>query len=207
MDPKSARDEGPEPLAELVVKARAGDRAAFDRIIGLSSARIFRMAYYRVRSSMDAEDITQDVFIRAWENLPRLSDPERFSPWLYRIAMNRVMDHGRKRKFLDLFRRPAAREDPDGDQEETDFPDTATPSPLTQVMAGEFRERLDAFSRGLSRMEREIFSLRFLDELSLKEIAQTLEKDESTVKTHLYRAISKFRKDREFGSFLSEAAP
>lgn len=194
-------------LTDLVRRAQEGDRMAFDRIITLYSIRIHRMVYYRVRSTMDAEDITQDVFILAWRKLSNLKEPEKFTPWLYRIAVNRSVDHARKRKFFDLFGFKGKRADSENDEEEADVPDTVTPSPLDRVIEGEFKSLFERFAGSLSKMEREVFTLRFMDQLGLKEIAETLQKDESTVKTHLYRALAKFRANGELSSFLKEAAP
>ena len=59
----------------------------------------------------------------------------------------------------------------------------------------------------LSKMEQEVFLLRFLDELGIKEIAEVLHKSESTVKTHLYRALGKFKNDTAFRAFIKEARP
>jgi len=165
------------------------------------------MVYFRVRSAMDAEDITQEVFITAWQKISGLKDPEKFSSWLYRIAVNRSLDHSRKRKFFDLFRFGQKSAGMNENEEELEVPDTTTPSPLERVMEGEFKSLLEGFSASLSRMEREVFTLRFMDQLGLREIAETLQKDESTVKTHLYRALAKFRANGELSSFLSEAAP
>lgn len=200
-------DGGPESLAELVRRSQNGDRMAFDRIIGLHAGRIHKMVYYRVRSAMDAEDISQEVFITAWRKISNLKDPEKFTSWLYKIAVNRSLDHTRKRRLLDFFGLKGQGRDPGAEEEEFDVPDTVTPSPLDKVVEGEFKRLLDRFTESLSRMEREVFTLRFMDQLGLKEIAETLGKDESTVKTHLYRAMAKFKANGEFSSFLYEAAP
>lgn len=198
---------GRESLPELVRRSQKGDRMAFDAIITICAGRIHRMVYFRVRSAMDAEDITQEVFITAWQKISGLKDPEKFSSWLYRIAVNRSLDHSRKRKFFDLFRFGQKSAGMNENEEELEVPDTTTPSPLERVMEGEFKSLLEGFSASLSRMEREVFTLRFMDQLGLREIAETLQKDESTVKTHLYRALAKFRANGELSSFLSEAAP
>ncbi len=69
-------------------------------------------------------------------------------------------------------------------------------------MRNEFWAQVRMLSKRFSPMEREVFFLRFLDSLSLKEIAQVLNKSESAVKTHLYRAIKKFKDDDAFSQFL-----
>ena len=73
----------------LVQDARNGDAVAFHQLVDLYQPSIFRMVYYRIRSKMDAEDITQDVFLKAYENLGKLKSADVFRSWLYRIAANR----------------------------------------------------------------------------------------------------------------------
>ena len=83
-------------ITSLVERARDGDRTAFEQLVSLFQDSIFRMVYYRTRSRMDAEDLTQEVFIKAFENLSNLRDLERFRTWLFRMAVNRVRDFHRQ---------------------------------------------------------------------------------------------------------------
>jgi RNA polymerase sigma-70 factor (ECF subfamily) len=78
------------------------------------------------------------------------------------------------------------------------------PDALDNLMAKDFWKKVELFLNELSRMEREVFSLRFMDHLSIKEISQTLGKSESTVKTHLYRSISKFKAESSRHQLLQE---
>ena len=61
------------------------------------------MVFYRTHSRMDAEDLTQDVMLKAYRHIARLKSPEVFRSWLYRIAVNRVKDYYRRKKFKSLF--------------------------------------------------------------------------------------------------------
>jgi len=74
--------------------------------------------------------------------------------------------------------------------------------PLEALIRKRFRHESETFLSKLSRMEKDVFVLRFMDQLKINEIATALKKGESTVKTHLYRALSKFKKDRAFQDFL-----
>ena len=71
-------------------------------------------------------------------------------------------------------------------------------------MAEDFWKQIQSFLDKLSRMEREVFLLRFMDHLSIKEISQALAKSESTVKTHLYRSVNKFRAENSIHELLRE---
>ena len=90
--------------ASLVKKARQGSRNAFHELVHLYQGAVFRMVYYRTRSQMDAEDLTQDIFLKAFKNLHRLKEAERFRGWLFRIALNRIRDFNRKKRFRAMFK-------------------------------------------------------------------------------------------------------
>ena len=147
------------------------------------------MLYYRTRSRMDAEDLTQDVFLKAFKHLARLQSPAVFRSWLYRIAVNRVNDHFRKKRFRALFGNVSVDEEGFRETEEMAVPPRA-PDDLERK---EFWQQVERMLEALSRMEREVFLLRFFDQLSLKEITAALGKNESTIKTHLYRALNKMK--------------
>ena len=189
---------GSEQLSTLVEKAREGDRDAFEKLITLHQDEIFRLVFFRTRSRIDSEDLTQDIFLSAFKYLPQLKDSDRFRPWLYRIALNRVNDFHRKNRFLAYLGITESRE-------EADVADTEPhhdPGALDTMIRKEFWVHVKRLSKRFSSREKEVFFLRFVDDLNLREIAQTLHKSESAVKTHLYRAIRKFKEDTTLSDFL-----
>jgi RNA polymerase sigma-70 factor, ECF subfamily len=143
--------------------------------------------YARVLSRTDAEDLVQDVFLKAYGCLGSLRDPELFKAWLYRIAVNKVKDFRRRQRFASLFSF-------NQEEKEQDYPDTG-PDSYDHVAAKQFWTRFNEFIKKLPKLQQEVFRLRFLDHLSITEIAVTLERSESAVKTHLYRAIEKFKNE------------
>jgi RNA polymerase sigma-70 factor (ECF subfamily) len=181
-----------------VKMAQNGDRQAFEQLAGLYYGDIFRMIYYRTQRHMDAEDLTQEVFFKAYKRLGSLADETRFKGWLYRIAVNRVRDFQRRKKLLHLFKSTPGK---DMDSH-VDTRSAAASDPLDVLMRKRFFKESEMFLSRLSRMEKDVFVLRFMDQLQINEIATALKKGESTIKTHLYRALSKFKKDRAFQSFL-----
>ncbi|MCE5334777.1 MAG: RNA polymerase sigma factor [Desulfobacteraceae bacterium] len=190
---------GSDQILALVERARAGDRDAFEKIILAHQNEIYRLAYLRTRSRMDAEDLTQEVFLAAFRYLPQLKDSDRFRPWLYRIAINRVRDFHRRKKFLSFFgmnREEREEADP------ADFEPHRVPGALDKVIRDEFWSQVRELSKRFSPVEKEVFFLRFVDNFNLREIAQVLKKSESAVKTHLYRAIKKFKEDSAMSGFL-----
>ena len=204
MTPSTHIAPGSQPsdtqLAELVKQARDGNRFAFDQLIDRYQGDIYRMIYYRIRARMDAEDLTQDVFIRAYRSISRLREPDRFRSWLFRIAVNRVNDYLRKKRVRSIFK--SSDENPDIQPQTTQFQEQ--PEALEQVLKEDFWRQIGRIAKKLSKMEHEVFMLRFLDNLNINEIARIVKKSESTVKTHLYRALAKFKKEKALRQFLQE---
>jgi len=173
-----------EHARSLVKEAKAGSRFAFQQLMDQYQDRIYRMVYYRVRSRMDAEDLTQDIFLRAYRHLSKLDGPEAFYTWLFRIAVNRVKDDHRKKKLRSLFGMIPV------DEEAMTAPDAGDESSIEkEIIRKDFWTQI---GKMLNRL-REVFLLRFFDQLSINDISVSLGKSHSTVKTHLYRALEKFR--------------
>lgn len=187
-------------ISALVERARAGDKNAFEKIIILYQNEIFRLVFFRTRSRMDSEDLTQDIFLSAFKYLPQLKDSDRFRPWLYRIAINRVRDFHRKKKFLAFF--GMSSEEVREEADPADVEPHSDPGALDKVIRDEFWSHVRQLSKRFSPMEKEVFFLRFVDNLNLRETAQILKKSESAVKTHLYRAVRKFKEDSALSGFL-----
>lgn len=187
-------------IGSFVIMARGGNRNAFSKLTDLFWGDIFRMVYYRTFSRVDAEDLTQEIFMRAFAKLTKLKETEKFKPWLYSIAVNRVRDFLRKKRVMSIFEFSKDRDT----SEEFEEKETHTPSPLEAVIRKRFWTEVRRFSESLSGMERQVFLLRFMDEFTLSEIAEVLGKDESSIKTHLYRAIEKFRRKPKLLRMLRE---
>jgi len=203
MNQEKKRPRPPEKmlqLSTLVDAARSGDRTAFARLMEMFSNDLYRLAYYRTQSRSDAEDITQDAFMSAYKNLKNLKKAEKFKSWLFRIGINRVNDYLRKRKLMSIFRvfnenGSAALEVPPANHQE---------NPLQRVMRHDFWKQLKSVLKKLSPMEKEVFMLRFLDHFSIREISDLLKKNESTIKTHLYRSLKKVREEKGLIRLLKE---
>lgn len=180
-------------ITALVEKARGGNRWSFQELVSIFQEDIYRLAYYRTYSRMDAEDITQEVFVQAYKKMNNLHDNGKFRAWLYSIAVNKCNDFLRKKKILSLLRIRSAQEHEliqDNRGSDNNY--------NSSIEKTEFWQRIRAMMDKLSAMEKEVFTLRFMDQRNINEIAEILDKSESTVKTHLYRALSKVRKDSDF---------
>ena len=180
-------------VAELAENARNGNRLSFQELMNLFQQDIYRLAYYRTYSQMDAEDLTQDVFEQAYRKLDTLNDPQRFRAWLYSIAVNRCNDFLRKKKYTAMLHRRSTQE-----QEFTETEKYMDTSYGDRIDKKTFWKQVRSMLAKLSTMEREVFTLRFMDHRTINEIASILMRNESTVKTHLYRALDKVRAHSEF---------
>lgn len=145
---------------------------------------------------MDAEDLTQDVFVEMTRSIKKLRDPLTFKAWLCRIALNRVKDFHRRRKLRAFWVKSEA----EGRIETGD----GVKSPLDQIQEKEFWRQLHGLVQGMSRKERETFLLRYVDQLRIREIGETLRISESAVKTHLQRALKKLKRASAFRALARE---
>jgi len=186
-------------IAPLVAKAQGGDLFAFHQLMTLFQGEIFRMIYFRTLSRMDSEDLTQEVFLRVYENLPKLKEAEKFRTWIFRIAINQLRDFLRRKRFRNFWGQAVEKE-----PEDVNASSFEGSSGQETLLRKEFWGKVRDFTQSLSRFEREVFILRFMDQFQIDEIAETLGKNESTVKTHLYRALAKFKKKTELLTLLRE---
>jgi RNA polymerase sigma-70 factor (ECF subfamily) len=177
----SAPDEA-EGESGLLEQARRGNLFAFEEIVRRYQRRVYATAYRIVRRHEVADDVAQEAFIRAHRNLDRFDAQRPFGPWICRIAANLAVNH---------VRSPEAREDalPDGHAE---TPSTAA-GPLLGVLDAEARALLDRALGELPAEQRAVFCLRVFDELSYREIADTLGIEMGTVMSRLSRAREKLR--------------
>jgi RNA polymerase sigma-70 factor (ECF subfamily) len=181
--------------AELVELAKGGDVRAYGELVDRYREISFRTAYLIARNSADAEDATQDAFVKAYYALDRFRSAEPFRPWILRIvsneARNRRRSAGRRER---LALRVVERRGP-GD---------AAPSPDAAAIAEETRRTLLAALETLPERDRQVIACRYLLELSEAETAQTLGVRPGTVKSRLSRALTRLRGELPTGFALSE---
>ncbi len=183
--------------ALLITKAGTGDRYAFHKLVVQYQDMIFRMVYFRTRSRTDAQDLTQEIFLQAFKNLSRLEKIENFKAWLFKIAVNKVRDFHRRRLFRNMFKSPF------NETDSVTFEHSESSTKTEQEFdKKEFWIQTEKLLKQLSRMEKEVFMLRFFDSLGIQEISKALKKNESTIKTHLYRALKKLKKNSSMHKLL-----
>jgi RNA polymerase sigma-70 factor (ECF subfamily) len=180
-DLKDARD------AELVARSKAGDNEAFGELVRRYQKPVFRIVLRMVKSPDDADDLTQDTFVRAHRGLGTFKEEFDFHPWLYRIAVNQAINFLNKRK-----RQAAVDLDdvPEGDVKSGPEPE----SPIQSASRNEMLKKLDAALERLPEEQRTVFLLRVQEGLSYEEIAEAMETPKGTVMSRLARARMALRK-------------
>jgi RNA polymerase sigma-70 factor (ECF subfamily) len=171
--------------AQSLARAVAGDTAAFGDLYERYLDAIYHYVFYRVGGREEAEDLTEAIFLRAWQALD--TNPPREAPfrlWLYRIAHNVIVDHYRmrSRKREDLVALDAA----------VNFPDPKE-GPEASVTR---QERADALKRKMQQLKedhQQVLACRFIAGLSHAETAVIMSRSEEAVRALQYRAVVALR--------------
>jgi len=164
-----------DPDHELVAKCRAGNRQAFNLLVLRHKDRLYTLAVRLLGDRGEAEDITQEAFLRAYEQIEEFRGEAKFSTWLYRICYNLCLNHLERKKNI-----PEDEVLPEG------LPDPAGKLP-DQLIA---KERQDLVHQALSRLRlefREVILLYHTGQLSYEAIASLLGLPVGTVRSRLYR--------------------
>jgi RNA polymerase sigma-70 factor (ECF subfamily) len=171
-----------EALERLVSKARRGDPEAFGQIFDEFAGPVYRFVASRVKRPSDAEDLTQLVFVKALEALPRYeSRGIPFGGWLFRLARNAIIDQARtRREHLSLVA-AATREDEDA-------------GPEAVAALRDDLDRVAAALADLTDEQREVIELRFFAGLSTYEVAGAMGRQEGTIRGLQFRAVGALRR-------------
>jgi len=177
---------------DLVEGTLEGDEYAFSELFDRYRHPVYSTAYRIIQNAEEAQDATQEIFIKLYRSLPVWSrEKAKFSTWLFRLAANHAIDHWRARR-----RRAESQVSDDAGESAWDgYPfGEAIRSPYQEV-AG--REQVDEIRRcvdHLPELQKKVFILRYFDELKLDEIAELENCSLGTVKTSLFRATQSIRK-------------
>lgn len=166
----------------LIRLAKQGDSEAFGVLYIRHMDAIYRYIYFRISDEVEAEDLTEEVFIRAWEALPNYQPVEfPFTSWLYRIAHNIVVDYHRRRKpelLPDLELHVLGR----------------TPSSEDDVIQRHFSASLVDAIQTLDDEEQQVLVLRFVEGLSHREVSKAIGKTEGASRIIQHRALTALQK-------------
>jgi len=171
---------------ELVLKSQQGDMHAFDELVERYHGKIYGLTYNMTSNREDAEDLTQEVFVKAFEALPRFRGKSSFYTWLYRIAVNKTINYRKKRNrkrtlSLDQF-------DQEIKTDETYHDLTAKGSPLRNISLSELQEKLNEALQHLSEKHRTVVVMHDMQGIPHDEIAKVVKASVGTVRSRLFYA-------------------
>jgi RNA polymerase sigma-70 factor (ECF subfamily) len=171
-------DEG-----EIIGHVLGGETEAFAVLVDIYKGPVFRLAFRMTGSAQDADDLTQESFLRAFQSLRRFQAGERFFPWLYTLSLNVIRNHLRKVNAL--------QEEAGGDR----TPEAADPrdDPAATALGRERRKRLQGYLMRVPIPAREALVLRFYEGMSFEDIAGVTGDTLSGAKMKVYRGLEKIR--------------
>lgn len=185
----------PAQVEAWIRSAKQGNRQAMEQLIRHFQDRVWRRARYRIGDPEEAWEVAQEVFLICFRKLGQFRGESHFWTWLSRIVDNQVKNRQgwwrRRRRNVTFSIHDLWRNEEEG-KAEWDPPDPS-PSPRQQAAGREVLEALEGTLAELSPEHREIVLLRFADELSYEEIAQSLAISLGTVKSRISRARSELR--------------
>lgn len=171
----------PETMTMTVLRAQAGDRDAFDSLAVHFESRVFGIVMQRLRNTAEADEVTQEVFLRAFRKLTQLKEAEAFAGWLCQIAAR-----------LSINR--AVRRPPETTFEPASFDVSAVPDdPGSQLQRQEEAEALRAALQRLGHLDRATLVAFYFEGQSLKEMAVVFDRPIGTIKRRLHTARSRLK--------------
>ena len=190
----SSRNTDPKIASEIKGLLNSGNhekaRNRFEEIINTHLSRITRIAYYYLRDPAEVDEAVQDAFLKAFVHLPTFRDELCFDLWLSRIAVNTCLDRLKAKTRRRRWILPSN----DRIDELIHQEPTREPSAEQRLLASERRDQLLAAVERLPKRQRSIVILNQFEGYSTKEVANTLNLAEATVRVHLFRAIRSLRR-------------
>lgn len=202
MEPRTS-EHNPPPLDPpdevLVERARREDVAAFDELVHRHQRKIYALVHHMTGNRQDAEDITQDVFVKAYSALRRFKGDSAFYTWVYRIAVNRTINYLKRRK------RTGGVSLDDMDQAVERDPAfvelRSRESPVRDLSLTELQKKLNAALQTLSEKHRTVVVMHDIEGMPHEEIAKIVGCSVGTVRSRLFYARQHLQNE------LSEFAP
>ncbi|HOW86872.1 MAG TPA: sigma-70 family RNA polymerase sigma factor [Candidatus Aminicenantes bacterium] len=179
--------------AAIIDGLSRGDQKAFRELVERYKKKVFYLALDMAGNPVDAEDISQEVFLKVFRSFSTFRRDANLGSWLYRITYNASIDH---------LRRKGAAPQPVGDEVleslsrvEAGLPPRGAAEPGAGLEASQLQERIARALETISPQEKAVFVLRHYEDLKLKEIAATLDLSIGSVKSYLFRAVRKLQKE------------
>jgi RNA polymerase sigma-70 factor (ECF subfamily) len=180
---------GPTSEPELIRRARAGDQEAFAELVMAHAERVYAALRRFGLDAGDADEVAQEVFLRAWRGLAHFQERAQFSTWLYRIAFNEAQ----RRLARRTLPRAQPPPEPDAPDPVATLPEPVQSGPEATALAGEFERTLDAALNQLPPDWRAAVVLRDIEGLSTHDAAEVIGVGEAAFKSRLHRGRMQLR--------------
>jgi len=182
---------------ELIINIRQGDRRAAEELVERHQQKAYAIAYHYLGGRDDAEDATQEAFLRAFRSLDSFRGDAVFYTWFYRILIHTCIDQRRRhRRWRRIFSRsrPTADKGRRTDKRIEEQPDERTcANPQTVLRSKQLSQDIEEALLQLPEKQRLVFQLKVFHGLRIREIAEIMQNAEGTVKSHLFRATQVLR--------------
>ena len=165
--------------AEIVARVLKGDRQAYALLVEEYKSPIYNLAYRMTGNSEDADDLTQETFIRAYQYLWRYDTSKKFFTWLYTLALNLIRNHFKKNKY-----------NKSSEELSANLLADKNPSPETELIE---TQEISVYLLRLEDESRALLIMKFHQGLTFEEIAQITGKSISAVKMRIYRGLEKLK--------------
>ena len=173
---------------ELIKKAQLGDHHAFGELYECHAPVIFRYLFAHLSSRMDAEDLTGEVFLKAWQSLPKYNERGvPFLAFLFRVARNVLVDHYRQ----------SSRQDTKTPEELEGYKQDSEPEPMDMVGKNMEHQHVLRVLTKLRPDYQTVLTLRFISELTPEETAQVMERSVGAIRVLQHRALAALRHEIE----------
>ncbi|MCK7473072.1 MAG: RNA polymerase sigma factor [Rhodopseudomonas palustris] len=194
---KVRQDQVVNPLdadAELMLRVRRGDRAAFRELVERHQRGVIQTIYRAIGDAWEAEDLAQRVFVQVWRSAARYKPTAKFTTWLFAIVHNIILNErrrapGRGAESLEALSRP----DEESANRRAQFADAASPDPVRAAAERELQAHISTAIRGLPDNQRTAVVLCRFEGFSYEEIAKVLRCSVPAVKSLLHRRVKRSR--------------
>jgi RNA polymerase sigma-70 factor (ECF subfamily) len=181
---------------QLIEQIKQGEKEAFRELVEKYKKPLYYYCFRLCRNHADAEDLSQEVFIKVYQRIEQFREEAKIQTWIYRIASNAFIDKKRRKVFLisetDRFDAESQSNTIEIHSQQNDIkPDRQAESSLIQ-------KHIDMAMQKLSEKEKTAFILKHYEGLAIKEIAAIFKTSDGTVKSHLFRAIQKLQSALSF---------
>lgn len=177
----------------LVDRLGSGEAAAFKELVERYKKKVYFLAWDMVRNQSDAEDISQEVFLKVFRSLKTFRKGSTLGSWLYRITYNVCIDHLRKKAITPESMKEAELEEVV--RKNSILPRAQNLDPRHSAEKALLQRRIEQALQKVSTQEKAVFLLRHYNNLVIKDIAETLNLSIGSVKSYLSRAVKKIQKE------------